>query len=98
MKVDYCYECKCYENCAAAFELIGDGYCDDETNTLNCNFDGGDCCTVCVNTDYCLDCICHQDDIADVQTGENNLESFLTNQNSYQCPVDCGVSILGVQN
>ena len=69
--------------------MIGDGYCDDETNNLDCNFDGGDCCTVCVNTDYCLDCVCHQGDIADDQTGEYDLESFLTNKKSYQCLVGC---------
>ena len=56
--------------------MIGDGYCDDETNNFDCNFDGGDCCTVCVNTDYCLDCVCHQSDTADVQTGEYDLVEF----------------------
>ena len=27
---------------------IGDGFCDDELNTEECNFDGGDCCGHCV--------------------------------------------------
>ena len=38
--------------------LIGDGYCNDETNNLHCNFDGGDCCYSCVSTLFCLDCEC----------------------------------------
>ena len=32
---------------------IGDGFCDDGANNLDCNFDGGDCCGPNVNTDYC---------------------------------------------
>ena len=24
--------------------FVGDGFCDDETNNEDCNFDGGDCC------------------------------------------------------
>ena len=36
---------------------IGDGYCNDETNTFKCNYDGGDCC-VNINADYCSDCNC----------------------------------------
>ena len=38
---------------------IGDGYCDDETNNAGCHFDGGDCCGVNVNTQYCNLCICY---------------------------------------
>ena len=26
------------------YEMIGDGYCNDETNNADCNYDGGDCC------------------------------------------------------
>ena len=32
---------------------IGDGYCDDAANNLDCNFDGGDCCGPNVITAYC---------------------------------------------
>ena len=35
--------------------LVGDGFCNEETNNAICNFDGGDCCGVCVNTDHCSD-------------------------------------------
>jgi hypothetical protein len=37
---------------------IGDGFCDDETNTEICQFDGGDCCGSNVNTQYCIECVC----------------------------------------
>ena len=37
--------------------MIGDGFCNDETNNADCNHDGGDCC-VNVNKDVCSDCDC----------------------------------------
>ena len=44
----------CFGNCTfGACIWIGDGYCDDGANNLDCNFDGGDCCGPNVNTDYC---------------------------------------------
>ena len=38
--------------------MIGDGYCNDETNNPDCVYDGGDCCGSCINTDYCTNCTC----------------------------------------
>ena len=37
---------------------MGDGYCDDHLNHLDCLFDNGDCCYGGDLT-FCLDCICH---------------------------------------
>ena len=37
---------------------IGDGYCDDINNKLDCTYDGGDCCGSNVNTQYCTECLC----------------------------------------
>lgn len=37
------------------------GYCDDSSNTKDCNFDNGDCCLPTIKTDFCYDCICHLD-------------------------------------
>ena len=37
---------------------MGNGFCNDEFNTVVCNFDGGDCCGSCVNTKYCDTCEC----------------------------------------
>ena len=45
--------------------LVGDGYCQDQMNTANCNFDGGDCCGSCIIRDHCSDCICHEKDSDD---------------------------------
>ena len=37
---------------------IGDGYCDDINNNLDCTYDGGDCCGDYVYEDYCDECLC----------------------------------------
>ena len=38
--------------------MIGNGYCNDEANNDECNYDGGDCCGTCVNSELCSDCAC----------------------------------------
>ena len=38
--------------------MIGNGYCNDETNNQDCGFDGGDCCGSCVMTNLCTNCSC----------------------------------------
>ena len=42
--------------------VIGDGYCDDFTNSEVCNYDGGDCCGEDILTDYCNECQCLEGD------------------------------------
>ena len=39
--------------------LVGNGFCNDETNNDNCNYDGGDCCVLNANKNSCSDCGCH---------------------------------------
>ena len=39
-------------------ELVGDGFCNDEANNVDCNYDGGDCC-LNVNTERCYECNCY---------------------------------------
>ena len=46
----------------------GDGYCDDSTNTAECNFDDGDCCGGNVNMQYCTECQCHRSSSSHVYT------------------------------
>ena len=53
---------------------IGDGYCDDTTNTMECSFDGGDCCGSNVNTAYCNLCQC--------LTGDTTLQPSTTTSSS----------------
>ena len=39
--------------------IVGDGYCNDEANNADCNYDSGDCCQLNVKTDNCSACICY---------------------------------------
>ena len=39
--------------------LVGNSFCNDETNNADCNYDGGDCCVVNAKTEYCSECLCH---------------------------------------
>ena len=59
----HCLECTCLQSDVdeqhITNPLVGDGYCNDETNNPNCNFDGGDCCGPCLNKEFCSDCLCH---------------------------------------
>ena len=40
--------------------LQGNGFCDDSANTLDCNFDGGDCCGT-IRKGQCEECACKQE-------------------------------------
>ena len=60
--------------------MIGDRYCDDTTNTLECSFDGGDCCGPDVNTQYCTDCQC-----LDGEGGRGNIGEGVKNHLIYWC-------------
>ena len=42
--------------------LIGNGYCNDETNNAENKYDGGDCCGYNVDTEYCVVCECYLED------------------------------------
>ena len=37
---------------------IGDGFCDDANNIEECNYDGGDCCGISVQKNFCVNCTC----------------------------------------
>ena len=39
--------------------MVGNGFCNDETNNPDCNYDGGDCCVVNPNKNFCSKCLCH---------------------------------------
>ena len=46
-----------FQACTNPF-WVGDGFCDDATNNLVCNYDGGDCCLSDIKTNYCNECLC----------------------------------------
>ena len=45
--------------CKGTVSRIGNGYCDDENNNMECDYDGDDCCGELVNTEHCTFCECH---------------------------------------
>ena len=47
---------------------VGDGWCDDFSNNVQCNFDGGDCCSNDVKTDWCIDCLCLEPGLSTIQS------------------------------
>ena len=56
-----CSECVCHlvENCVAGYHpFVGNGFCNDDTNIAECEFDGGDCCGYNITSEDCTDCTC----------------------------------------
>ena len=51
-----CWPYSCSNRCVDNW--LGDAYCDDLNNNMNCNYDEGDCCGCNVITDYCEECLC----------------------------------------
>ena len=39
--------------------MVSNGFCNDETNNPDCNYDGGDCCIANANIISCFECVCH---------------------------------------
>ena len=75
---------------AGVHALVGDGYCHDEVNNLEYNYDGGDCCLPPLNLDHCSSCICQHESCADgtnplVENGYCNDET-----NNVNCNYDGG--------
>ncbi len=56
---------------------LGDGFCHDELNTEECNFDGGDCCLETVYTNVCEKCEC--------KGASNNGENIIRMKCKYDC-------------
>ena len=54
----HCLDCVCLNRAYGYSTAIGNGFCNDETNTASCNYDGGDCCGSCINKEYCTNCDC----------------------------------------
>ena len=60
---------------------VGDGYCDDVTNNMECNYDGGDCCGSDINTQYCSECQCIANGTTNGTTNSGGMLSYYV-QNS----------------
>ena len=54
---------------------MADGFCDDITNNLACDYDGGDCCGLTILDDYCDECECHLDEDEDTDGDEDENEN-----------------------
>ena len=48
-----------FSECQEYIFFKGDGFCDDDVNTPECNFDGGDCCGENIAIGLCGICLCH---------------------------------------
>ena len=51
--------------------MVGNGFCNDETNIPACNYDGGDCCGRNVNVDHCSQCNCFYKETCDAGVTNN---------------------------
>lgn len=61
INTERCTECVCHlqETCAAGMHPnVGDGFCNEEINIHECNYDGGDCCA---NADLIANGICNDE-------------------------------------
>ena len=47
--------------CPVSPEILGNGFCNDEANIAACSFDGDDCCKICINSEFCTECLCYDD-------------------------------------
>ena len=59
INLDFFFQSFFLLECAGTVSRIGNGYCDDENNNKECNYDGDDCCGLFVNTEHCTFCECH---------------------------------------
>ena len=98
VNTDHCIyfaDCTCHhqENCKAGFipSVVGDGFCNDETNNADCNYDGGDCCGYDVNTARCSDCKCYHNETCIFGTHPLVADGFCNDEtNTADCNYDGG--------
>ena len=72
-------------------ELLGNNYCDDETNNVDCYYDGGDCCGYNVNSEHCTDCTCFLLETCDARVHPLVTDGFCNDEtNNFDCNYDGG--------
>ena len=59
--------------------LVGNGLCDDVTNTNVFEFDGGDCCLQSTIKGDCISCICYEIGESLITESTENIQSTTTN-------------------
>ena len=59
------------------WEIVGDGYCDDEANIPECGYDYKDCCQVHSDRSLCQDCFCYIMDETDKLTCNDHYDPTL---------------------
>ena len=67
--------------------MVGDGYCDDVTNNVICNFDDGDCCSPEIITSFCTECQCLNGCIYPNIVGDGKCDDIT---NNIECNYDGG--------
>ena len=72
--------------------MVGNGYCNDQTNNDVCDYDGGDCCWD-INSDMCTECVCHCQNVHLVANGICNDEA-----NTFECNYDGGDCCVNVDS
>ena len=82
--------------------MIGDGFCNDEANNLDCNFDGGDCCGKCINMNLCKNCSCFTDvignDFPNALVGDGYCNDETNNMDCNYDGGDCCLSVVSTDN
>ena len=91
-----CSKCTCHldgskhENSGSCFTVsIGDGKCNDQCNSYQNSFDGGDCCLVNGNFEFCSICQC-QDKFNDWKVSDT-LGCFLDFVGDGRCHDNCNI-------
>ena len=49
---------------------IEDDFCDDINNKKECDYDGGDCCGLSAQNNFCVDCSCKGKQNKDIQESD----------------------------
>ena len=57
------------------WHIVGDGFCDDEANTVECGYDLKDCCQMGNDRTLCEDCLCFVSDDKKASIEENYFKS-----------------------
>ena len=87
---DLCSQCECIGGADVTNVLISNGFCNDETNTVECNYDGGDCCGSCVLKNLCNKCVClGEADVTNVLIGNGFCNDEANNADCYYDGGDC---------